>query len=320
MGKLRDWLVARVSSAVSAIKNRRPRIVSGAISDVEMFSGWMVPVVLLGLAAGSLLFGRVDWMFLWIALDALFLKFFLREIREPDQAYVFRFGKVIGRVGPGWYIAIPHFTDLEPLNREVFNIEFDKIRMYTGAGTEVMINFIATFQIDETEEAIKKALELGPEEREPLFRHMTLSKLSTAIGFEDDFLSFNKRQREVEKKVLGYLQEEAEKYGYTAKEVEVYIIEETVVTEAERIKILGQARGEEAKAISEPLKDNWPAAMVATANMVFGQQVREIKKAAGSKKGVKAVSDAMGAVGKAVGAVKDALGGSDGGADDAAAK
>ena len=145
---------------------------------------------------------------------------------------------------------------------------------------------------------------------------MVLSKVGSAIGEETDFLSFNKRQMNVEEKIMVYVQTEARKYGYVAKEIELYITEEHTVTEAERIKIIGKARGEEAKSIAEPLKDNWPAAVVATANMIFGGTVRYIKKAAGSKKGVKAVADATGKIGDAIGAVKKAFTG-DGGADDA---
>lgn len=307
------WIMEKLSAAAAAAKNRRPQKAFGFISNSKLLYGWMPPLVFLMFSITSTILGRFDWGFLWLALAVLYVRLFLKEVRAPDQAYVYRFGRMIGKVGPGWYIAIPHFTDLELVERKVFNVEFEKQRFYTGAGTEILVNLIATFQIGNTEEEMERALELDREERGPLFKHMVLSKVATAIGGQDGFLGLNKRQTNVEELVLHDLQTEAQKYGYVVKEVEVYIEEERVVAEAERIKIIGQARGEEARAIAEPLKDNWPAAAVATANMVFGGAVRDIKKAAGSKKGVKAASDGINAVGKAVDAVKGIFSDKDGG-------
>lgn len=318
MGKIWNWIKAKASSFATAANSQRPKKVSGPISNFELYCGWLPPLTLMVFAIAALVLGRPDWMFLWLALGAIYIRAFIREVQDPDQANVYRFGRFIGRAGAGWYIAIPHLMDLEVIDREVFNVEFDDVQVVTGAGTTVTIKFIATFQIGKTEAAMRKALEISPKDRDLLFHHMTRSKVATAIAAKNDFLEFNKSQTDIEKDVLIRLKEEARKYGYVAKEVEVFITDERVITEAERIKILGRARGEEARSIAEPLKDNWPAAVVATANMIFGGTVKDIKKSAGSKKGVKAVADATSKIGDAIGAVKKAFAGG-GGDDDASA-
>lgn len=318
MGKIWNWVRTKASNFAAAVNNRRPKKVSGPISNCELYCGWLPPLALVMFAIAALMLGRPDWMFLWLALDAIYIRMFLSEVRDPDQANIYRFGRFIGRAGAGWYIAIPHLMDLEVIDREVFNVEFDDVQMVTGAGTTVTVKFIATFQIGKTEAAMRKAIEISSKDRDLLFHHMTRSKVATAIAAKSDFLEFNKSQTDIEKGVLIHLKGEARKYGYVAKEVEVFITDEKVITEAERIKIIGRARGEEARSIAEPLKDNWPAAAVATANMIFGGTVKDIKKAAGSKKGVKAVADATGKIGDAIGAVKKAFAGT-GGDDDASA-
>ena len=89
MKKVREWLSNKLSSILTYVKKRAPKRISGDTSGSGLFVGWLVPVVFIGFALGSALFGRLDWTFLWVGFATLYIRLFLREVREPDQANIF---------------------------------------------------------------------------------------------------------------------------------------------------------------------------------------------------------------------------------------
>lgn len=235
-----------------------------------MALGILLLLSLMGLSAFSYHVGHPAWAFFFGALAVIHLALNTHEIYAPDVAYLRRFGDVVGKLTPGkWYITFPHLETVEPVKRTVFKVVFQDEKMYTGAGTELMVDIVAVFQVGENESDLKKSLEFeSPEDRDLIFRQMVLSKVGTEVGKLPSFIGLNQAQTDLEKSVATDLEDEAKKYGYHQREIEVRVKEERVVSEAARIRVVGKARGEAAREYAESFRDNFPAATVALGNIL----------------------------------------------------
>ncbi|PIR70292.1 MAG: hypothetical protein COU46_02270 [Candidatus Niyogibacteria bacterium CG10_big_fil_rev_8_21_14_0_10_42_19] len=266
-----------------------------SFQKTQFYAGWVLFCIIVALAPISAVMSGFPWMFFWLGLASLYVATCLHEIHDPNEAYLFRFGKMLGRLGSGWFLTVPYLWEIRPVSREVVVLQFEKQGMFTKDSTAIELSITAVVQIGEKEDDLAHALELKMEDRDMLFKQIILSKIRTEVG-KQSFTELNKGQENIEKEVTKDLRKELKKYGYRIKEAEIYDLDEKVLAEAERIKIIGKARGEEASSISEPFKDNWPAAIVALGSKFFEKPVKELKNAAANKKGINAVVSAIGGI------------------------
>lgn len=214
-------------------------------------------------------------------INAIYIGTCLHEVKSPDMAFLFRMGRFVGRLEPGWFLTIPHLWQISiiPTSWQEFDIKGEE--MYTKESTSIVVKGKGFYRADE-----KKAediLRMMP--KEMINRAMTVGRavLRGEIG-SHSFGELIKEKGTLENAALLRLTEEFASYGYIIRDFEIYDFDEKVWSEAERTKALGKARGEAAKALSEPLKDNYPAALVSSIGTIAETAEKIAKTISGKEK------------------------------------
>jgi len=214
----------------------------------------------------------------------------IKEIRAPNVAFLFRMGKFVGRLDPGWYVVVPRIWDVKEIPTSWREISMEG-EMYTSQQTFIKVRARAYYRADE--ECLDEVLRMLPEEMHKRAMVVGLAKLRGVIG-EKEFGDLITKKGELEEAVKGILKNEFNNYGYHLRDFEIYDFDEKVWSEAKKIEALGEARARVerkiAEALARPLKDNWPAAAaksVEAASKAVAQAIETSKRASVKHEGAK---------------------------------
>lgn len=227
------------------------------IQEVYFRIGWIVFATFMVAGAICLMFS-VQIAFAFFGIAFLHLGTCLHEIKDPDIGMLFRMGHLVGKLSPGWYLTIPHIWDVVriPTSWKQIDIKGD---MYTNQQTLVEVKARVFYRASEN--GLAKIVRMMPDEMEKRAEVVALAVLRGEVGTKD-FKGLVSEKDTMEGAAKQRLVQEFSRYGYVVRDFEIYDFNEKVWSEAERVKALGKARGEVAKALAEPLKDNYPAAAV----------------------------------------------------------
>ncbi|MDP3974964.1 MAG: SPFH domain-containing protein [Candidatus Jorgensenbacteria bacterium] len=249
------------------------------INDVRFLSGWV-------LFGSAVLVGTISFLFstplalTLFGVSLLHLGTCLHEIKDPDVGMLFRMGHLIGKLSAGWYLTIPHLWDIEAIPTSWMQVDM-KGDMYTKQQTQISVKARVFYRVKQKE--LDKVLLLMPSEMEKRAEVIGLAVLRGEIGahtFTELVSEKDTLEAAAEKRLL----DEFGRYGYEFGDFEIYDFTEKVWSEAERVKALGKARGEAAKALAEPLKDNYPAAAVNAVTILADTAEKIVTTVWGGKK------------------------------------
>ena len=263
---------------------------------VKFRSGWKLFMAILigGIAA---MFYKPPFGMAIAGLSFVYLGFCFHEIKSPDIAFLFKMGKFVGELEPGWYITIPHFWEIERIPTSWLQIDMEG-DMYTKEKTLICVHARVKFRVNKDE--LEKTLLMMPNEIEKRAKIIGLSALRGAVG-GSSFGELVEDKGKIEEKINGILAKEFEEHGYKYGDFKINDFDEQIQSEAEKVKFLGKARGEAAEAIAKPLKDNLPAALANIAGTVsesvsaiFGGGKKKAKAEPEEKITAESIADAIG--------------------------
>ena len=206
--------------------------------------------------------------------------FNLKEIKDPDVAFLFRFGKLVGQLKPGVHLGLPLADSIEEISQETQKITRLEEPMYTSAKTGIALDMGIYYVLTNLHGAIRTRRII--EER---VKDVVLSKIKGFVG-QSTFEDLLQGKNGLEKKIIDATNadlagtdsdrpDELKDDGYTVIGVEISNIIEQVSSVAAKKKTIGSAEadvdGKKAEAVASPLKDNYPAAIVMAANVLAGQ-------------------------------------------------
>lgn len=209
-------------------------------------------------------------------------------IEYPDFGLLYRRGKYSGRLGPGWYVPLPYFQKIVTVSGKEHVVPTEGslyIKGRKGRTTEP-VYVKATLVLRADPDQANKLIFMPPEGMLGFAPDALFSGARRQMG-PKTLAEITSTQHDIEKAILLELKDECERYGYIASDVEIHDIKD----EPEEIRAKGIARGDAARALSAPLKDNLPASYVNIA-MVLMDGLKEImpmimgakKKLFGAKK------------------------------------
>ncbi|MBI4114826.1 MAG: SPFH domain-containing protein [Candidatus Niyogibacteria bacterium] len=225
------------------------------------------------------------------------------EIRETNVAYLFRRGKLTGRLLAGWYFLIPFIYSIKVVSREMI-LMAKEILVITKDRYEVRIQLRLGFQLGESDEDLLKALYFGDDARnedqtlEGWLWDVGVSKVKTAIG-KITFDEFNSKQDNLETQTLDAISVETKKNGYHGREAEVVILEAPLATDAKKREVYAEVAGKEVEAIASKINKETVALilgreLISKAIPIFlgrSKAAKEVKGAATNKGNIKNAVD-----------------------------
>lgn len=236
----------------------------GSSKKNKFRSGWKLFVAIL-FGGIAVMFYKPPFGMAVAGLSFIYLAFCFYEIKSPDIAFLFKMGKFVGELGPGWYVTIPHLWQIEKIPANWLQVDM-KGDMYTKEKTLICVHARVKFRVNKAK--LDEVLLMMPEEMMARAKVIGLSALRGAVG-SSSFQTLVEDKGELErsvvkgdkvKKIQGLKGEFAE-HGYDFGDFKINDFDEGIQSEAERVKYLGKARGEAAAALAQPLKDNLPAAL-----------------------------------------------------------
>lgn len=273
-----------------------------------LWSGWII-FGLLFLTSFSLVPISWPWALIFLGL-ALFYLMTLYIIKEPEVAILFRFGQAVRELSAGWWLTIwlIHNIESETKARQILNEdepEKESQDLYYIDGDRkiaITVNMRVFFRLVSVKQALATYGGLNKPSARADVETTALSALRTALGHRN-FAELLRAKGDVEQEVEiltnselsdikrerleadpDLLKEHLElaKSGYLIEGVDIYDYDEKVQSEASRIKEIADAKAYEAgkmtAAVADPLKDNYPAAIVQSVATV-ATTAREINQA-----------------------------------------
>lgn len=249
------------------------------MNQINFRIGWYLFGVLACLGTLSLFWGPPLGLALF-GINAIYIGTCLHEVKSPDMAFLFRMGSFVGRLEPGWYLTIPHLWQISIISTSWQEFDIDG-EMYTKESTPIVVKGKGFYRANEKK--AKDILRMMPKEMLNRAMAVGLAALRGEIGGHS-FGELIKEKDVLENAALFRLRKEFAPYGYIIKDFEIYDFDEKVWSEAERTKALGKARGEAAKALAEPLRDNYPAALVSSIGTIAETAEKITKTISGKEK------------------------------------
>lgn len=231
-----------------------------------------------------LAFGCTDMAIIIFGLLFIWTGLTLKEIKEPEIGFLFQMGDFKGYLEPGWHLGLPFFWAIETRTSATQEIPF-KEEMYTKSKKAIILRGGIYYKLDDYE----KSINLPEGIVQSRIKNVVFTRLKWFIG-QKEFKELLDQRGNIEKEVKNGAndKEELGMDGYKVTGVEIADLEEMIESEAAKKKEIGGAEawvdGEKAKAVAEPLKDNYPAA-IAMAASTIGDKV--IGKILGTKTGKK---------------------------------
>ncbi len=183
----------------------------------------------------------------------------LHEVRDPNAAFLFRMGKMVGRLSAGWYLTIPHLWTIQPISLERVTFSDQELPpqgMYTKAKRPITLKVRVFYQVKDLDKALRTQKIIHSR-----VKAVVLAQLKGEVG-KREFTDLLTDRGALEDDIQSKVTTELESDGYEVTGVEVEDLFENVESQAETIRTIGRARGDAARALAEPLKDNYPAAIV----------------------------------------------------------
>lgn len=284
--KVQNWLkqtAQKIKNWFKVVWQRQRQKKPTTPTEITFRIGWLIFWGLGIIGVGMTLFSPPLGLAL-LGVNLIYLGTCLYELKDPDVAFLFRRGKFVGELKSGWYLPIPYFWTITSIPTSWQEKELIG-EMYTKEKTPIIVKARTYYCVHNLQQVL--LLMPGPMERR--VEAVVFSALRGVIG-NNEFAKLVEEKGRLEGEVLDFSKPEIEKYGYELRDVEIYDFEEKIWSEAEKIKVLGRARGEAAKALAEPLKDNYPAALVSAlgtlaesgeriTKTIWGKEKKETKEA-----------------------------------------
>jgi regulator of protease activity HflC (stomatin/prohibitin superfamily) len=196
----------------------------------------------------------------------------LKAIKDPEIGFLWQMGKFKGRLNAGWHLGLPFIWEIEVRTLATQEILFRE-EMYTQAKKEIILRGAIYYRLADP----KRAINLPAKTVESRIKNVTLSKIKGKIG-EMSFKKLLEERGTVENKIIAEANNEKElgADGYEVTGIEIADLKEQIESKAAKIKEIGSAEAEvdkkKAKALAEPLKGNYPAA-IAMAIETIGDKI-----------------------------------------------
>ena len=210
-------------------------------------------------------------IFIWIGVGLIIIK-------EPETGLLFVLGKYREELKPGAYLTIPFVWEVGTKTKEVQVISCSEI-MYVKGKTKIGLKIDIYFVLF----SIKKSILLPEKEIEVegkittlvrrRVRTVVLSKLKWHVG-QTTFPALLEGRKEMEDLIMkeSNAKDELWKQGYRVIGVEISDLDEEIESEAAKRRKIGTAdavvAAKKAEAVSNPLKDNYPAAIAMSAETI----------------------------------------------------
>jgi len=227
-----------------------------AIKNKDSLIGWYILVALIVFSAVSFVYLNIWLGFVFLGIAMIYLGTCLHEIKAPNVGMLFRMGKFVRMIKPGWYLVIPHFWNITQVSTSWQQVDL-KADTYTKDKTPIKIKARIFYRA----ENFDKILLFMPEEMRQRAYILGLAALRSVVG-KAVFVELLTDKGSLEKNAMKELHKEFSKYGYKVRDFEIYDFDETTESAARRILVLGEARGEAAEKLARAVKDNTAAAIL----------------------------------------------------------
>lgn len=221
------------------------------------WGGWLLLGILLVMGAVTSLFILVGGILIFAAAS-FFVATCLHEVRAPDEAFLFRFGKFIGRLKPGWYPVIPHLWDIVLIPMGWRRVGFSDPDLYTGDEPPIVFSAsgVTFFRPLQTKKDREKILLMPPDEMAVKVEAVALAILRREFGRRATSALLREKKK-IETAARAALKTELGVNGYEPGDYEISRMKSRQI----ETRAQGRAQGDATKSIADPLKDNYPGAI-----------------------------------------------------------
>jgi len=250
---------------------------SSDISDQEPgyvtpMAGWVITAVLLEVSWFLVLAGRPWWAVAVFFLTIIFIGDCLEEVTAPDHAVYLRLGKFIGLLKPGTYLIPSHLWGVKRATMTLRSIEIDRQSLYAKATpgySEAPTEFFGRVRPYWRYTNLRLAFDsFGLDEKEIVSRITTGTLESLRIATAQKDVPGNLEGQEgVRDHILKAVRGTMESTGIEVPKIDLYDIDELVITKAGETEASAVAEGKRAEALAGPLKGNPEAAQVQVASI-----------------------------------------------------
>lgn len=226
-------------------------------TEISQKPGWIIflSLVFIGIFAG------LPWIFVWLGIAALYFGYNMHIFKYPDFAVVYCLGDIVGIRRAGPFLGTPHFQHPVLIPQEVRVKYFPLAKMSIGDGTFVLVTVQLMYKILEGKQAILRYLtfvkDKSNEAVEKALMDLCLSHTRTKVG-ERDYPALSRDQKNIEKDIQKDLKPEFARLGIQLINVQLVEFDDVAHSNAQEIKIAGEAEGYRVKKLAEAL-DNWKA-------------------------------------------------------------
>lgn len=211
-----------------------------------------IPILLILFVVGYIYWGKMI-----IAVMLLLVGLGFVEIKTPYLGFLYVRGELRGHLKSGWYIIIPIIMSIEKKSTKIEGCEITE-RMFTKEETPIIVKVACWWQVVNLTDAVF----ISDEQLELKIQALMASQTKTAIG-KKSFEELLEHKRGLEDTIMKEIQEQISRNGYKITTLELADFDESVKSEAARIKVIGAAEakavGSKTKAINDNIK-SWKAA------------------------------------------------------------
>jgi uncharacterized membrane protein YqiK len=264
--KKRQYLRKQINQLRNQLQQPPPEIQICNTTKAWISAGIITLISLILWIAGAKTLAVILFSLLLIWIGAT-----LKEIKEPQRAFLFQMGKLKGQLNPGWHLGFPFVWSIEEISMETQEYYLEREEMYTKEQTAISLELGIYFRVVN----LLKAVYIKPEVAKERIKRVVLSKLKWKIG-ELEFEKILGKKGDMEDEVKMMVNDDLRNDGYEVIGIEIEDVMENIKSEAAKKRVIGGAEAEvdrkKAEAIAEPLRNNYPAA-IAMATGSIGDKI-----------------------------------------------
>lgn len=248
--KIRKWMPFGKKSSQPKTTTKQNK--EGNAENTKFIAGW----ILLGF--GLAVSVSTYWILppasvAGLGLCILFISTCMHGIKHPDEAFLFRFGKLRGRLKAGWYLTIPHAYDIKPILKEWVRVPFENEDIYTKNERRFAVSGSVFFRAGDD---LDKLILMPSEKMAEKMRDVALAEIRRQVGARTT-TGLISELKSIEEGAMKKIHSECEQNGYIAGDFET----SGLSSEGLKIEDLGKARGRANKEMAAPFKNNMPGAV-----------------------------------------------------------
>jgi len=268
--KCRNWFGSQTSRfwnwIRSKFKSSNEHTEEADVDEIKIWVGWILATILL-VATLAISFFFEPWMALIIlGLDGIYVCQWLHEIKTPSIGLLYRRGKLLGILKPGWILPLPGYHHIEELPMEWIQVEFKDQNLYSGdtQSRRFSAEGIVFFRpIGTDRKTLENILLMPPAKMAKKAEAVALAELRRQFGRRKTNELLHEKKA-IETDARKRLKEEFSANGYMEGDFEIARMRVPSI----EIIDLGRAKGDANRNMADPLRNNYPGAIAIVANIL----------------------------------------------------